>query len=218
MPLNNFDLIVFDMDGTLIDSMGCLEDWIYRAIKDHSAPSVNPAAVTAAFGPTEQRIIEAFVPADRAAACLDAYYALYEAEHGRVVVYPGVDELLRQIRQRGIPMALCTGKSRRATEISLARLGWKDHFKFIVTGDDMARFKPDPDGLDQILSRGEFERSRSIFVGDTVADIAAAANAGMLSGHALWCCPGPLPAGAPKPTYEFPTPQRLLSLLIPGRG
>jgi len=198
--------------------MGCLADWLHRAVKAHCPPSVTPATITKAFGPKEEKIIEQFVPKDLVRECLNAYYDLYEREHDRVYVYPGINELLRQVQARGIPMALCTGKSRRATEISLARLGWKDHFKFIVTGDDMARFKPDPDGLDQILSRGEFERSRSIFVGDTVADIAAAANAGMLSGHALWCCPGPLPAGAPKPTYEFPTPQRLLSLLIPGRG
>lgn len=213
MAPNKLDLIVFDMDGTLVDSMGCLEDWIYRAIKDHCAPSLTPAGVTAAFGPTEQKIIEAFVPADRAAACLDAYYGLYEAEHGRVAVYPGVGELLRQIGLRGLPMALCTGKSRRATEITLQRLGWKDHFKFVITGDDMTRFKPDPDGLNQILARGRFERSRVIFVGDTLADMAAAANAGMLSGHALWSRPAPLPAGTPKPSYELAAPGELLALL-----
>jgi len=213
MAPNKLDLIVFDMDGTLTDTMGCLEDWIYRAIKGHCAPSVTPAAVTAAFGPTERKIIEAFVPADRAAACLEAYYALCEAEHSRVRIYPGVAEMLRQIGRLGIPMALCTGKSRRAAEISLGRLGWQDHFKFIVTGDDMARFKPDPDGLNQILARGSFDRSRSIYVGDTHADMAAAAAAGMLSGHALWSRPAPLPAGAPKPSYELAAPGDLLALL-----
>lgn len=213
MAPNKLDLIVFDMDGTLVDSMGCLEDWIYRAIKDHCAPSVTPAAVTAAFGPTEPKIIEAFVPADKVAACLDAYYGLYEAEHDRVVVYPGVGELLRQIGLRGTPMALCTGKSRRAVDISLARLGWENYFKFIVTGDDMARFKPDPDGLNQILSRGNFKRSRAIYIGDTLADMAAAAGAGILSGHARWCCPAPLPVGAPKPSYELAAPRDLLALL-----
>ncbi|MGD9641400.1 MAG: HAD family hydrolase [Elusimicrobiales bacterium] len=213
MALNKLDLIVFDMDGTLTDTMGCLEDWIYRAIKDHCASSVTPAAVTAAFGPTERKIIEAFVPVDRAAACLEAYYTLCEAEHSRVKVYPGVAEMLRQIGRLGTPMALCTGKSRRATEISLERLGWQEHFKFVVTGDDMARFKPDPDGLNQILARGSFERSRAIFVGDSHADIAAAANAGILSGHALWSRPGPLPTGAPKPSYELAAPLDLLALL-----
>lgn len=202
-----FDLVIFDMDGTLVDSMGCLEDWLYRAVKAECPPSLMPAHISAAFGPTEQKIIEKFVPAGRVTACLNAYYDLYEAEHGRVYIYPGINELLRQLQLRGVPLALCTGKSRRAVEITLDILGWEDRFKFIVTGDDTVRFKPDPEGLNLILAKFKTAPSRTIFIGDSAADIVAADSAGVLSGHAQWGHPAPLPAGTPPPTYTFFTPQ-----------
>lgn len=214
MSTSNFDLIVFDMDGTLIDSMGCLEDWIYRAVKPYCAPGLTPADVSAAFGPTEKEIIARFVPADAVQACLESYYTFYEQEHVlRVRVYPEVDFLLKELRRMKVPTALFTGKSRRAVEMSLHQLGWDDVFQNIVTGDDIKRAKPDPEGLISLLNQTAASPARTLYIGDSASDIAAAANAGVLSAHARWCCPGPLPADAPKPTYEFPTPQRLLSLL-----
>jgi len=207
MTKTAFDLVIFDMDGTLVDSMGCLEDWIYRAVKAECPPSLMPAHISAAFGPTEERIIEKFVPAGRVAACLNAYYQLYEAEHDRVYIYPGINELLGRIQLRGVPMALCTGKSRRAAEISLRLFGWEDHFKFIVTGDDTVRFKPDPEGLNLILAEFKTAPARTIFIGDSAADIVAADSAGVLSGHAQWGHPAPLPPGTPSPAYTLLTPE-----------
>lgn len=209
-----FDLVVFDMDGTLLDSMGCLEDWIYRAVKAHSAPGLTPADITAAFGPTEKEIISRFVPAEFAQACLEDYYTIYEQEHVlRVSVYPEMDFLLNELRRAKFPTALCTGKSRRAVEISLHQLGWYDVFQTIITGDDTRKFKPDPEGLNLILAKTKAARDRAIFIGDSPADLAAARSAGLKSGHALWGAPGtPLPPGVAA-NFSLRTPQAVLPLL-----
>lgn len=210
-----FDLVVFDMDGTLLDSMGCLEDWIYRAVKPHCAPGLTPADITAAFGPTEKEIISRFVPAEFAQACLEDYYTIYEQEHVlRVSVYPEVDSLLKELRRIKFPAALCTGKSRRAVEISLHQLGWYDVFQTIVTGDDTRKFKPDPEGLNLILSQTRAARDRAIFIGDAPADIAAARNAGIKSGHAAWNhAASLLPPSVPAPDYRFSSPNGVSNLI-----
>ncbi len=208
-----FDLIIFDMDGTLVDSMGCLADWLHRAVKDHCPPSVTPAAITSAFGPTEEHIIAQFVPKELIQPCLDKYYDLYQREHDRVYVYPGIEDLLLAVRKQGIPMALCTGKSRRAVEITLDRLAWRSYFKAVITGDDTKRFKPDPEGLNLILGQIPAIRRRTIFIGDSPADLAAAVSAGVLSGRAEWGLPGRMPRVNAQPDYQFATPQAVIDLL-----
>ena len=213
MSAKPFDLIVFDMDGTLVDSMGCLADWLHRAVKAHCPSSVTPVTITKAFGPKEEKIIEQFVPKDLVKECLNAYYDLYEREHDRVYVYQGINELLRQVQAQGIPMALCTGKSRRAVEISLDILGWESLFEIIITGDDTVRFKPDPEGLNLILGKAKASRGRTIFIGDAAADTGAARNAGIISGCVQWGAPELMPTENAHPDYLFATPQAVVDIL-----
>ena len=112
---------------------------------------------------------------------------MYEQEHVlRVRVYADVDFLLKELRRTQVPTALFTGKSRRAVEISLEQLGWDDIFQTIVTGDDIKRFKPDPEGLNFILEKTKADPARAIYIGDSPSDIAAAHGAGIKSGHAQW--------------------------------
>jgi len=209
-----FDLVIFDMDGTLLDSMGCLADWLHRAVKDHCPASVTPATITSAFGPTEKQIITKFVSEDLVQQCLDAYYDLYEREHDRVFVYPGIDKLLEAVRSQGIPLALCTGKSRKAVEISLKRLGWSSYFQIIITGDDTTRFKPDPEGLNLILDQIPAARQRTIFIGDSPADTEAARKAAIISGRAEWGLQGHMPTINPQADYRFETLQALIDIFI----
>jgi len=207
-----FDLVIFDMDGTLLDSMGCLADWIHRAVREHCPPSLTPADITAAFGPTERKIIEKFVPKELVKPCLNAYHQLYESEHDRIYVYPGIAVLLKELHRRGVPLALCTGKSRRAVEISLDLLGWEDFFGEIITGDDTSKPKPDPEGANFILGRVKADKKRTIFIGDGAADTGAASGAGILCGRAEWGKPGELPAGSAIPDYRFADPQDFLDI------
>lgn len=207
-----FDLVIFDMDGTLLDSMGCLADWIHRAVREHCPPSLTPADITAAFGPTERKIIEKFVPKELVKPCLSAYHELYEREHDRIYVYPGIAVLLKELHRRGVPLALCTGKSRRAVEISLDLLGWENFFGDIITGDDTSSPKPDPQGANFILERVKADKKRTIFIGDGAADTGAAKAAGILCGRAEWGKPGELPAGSAIPEYRFAEPQDFLDI------
>jgi phosphoglycolate phosphatase/pyrophosphatase PpaX len=166
------------------------------------------------FGPTEEQIIAHLVDKDLVQPCLNTYYKLYEREHDRIYVYLGINELLKAVQKQGIPMALCTGKSRRAVEISLKRLAWNSYFQAVITGDDTKRFKPDPEGLNLILGHISAARKKTIFIGDGTADIAAARNAGILSGHAQWGVPGHTHPVNVHSDYQFATPQAIIDLFM----
>ncbi|HNW43143.1 MAG TPA: HAD family hydrolase [Elusimicrobiales bacterium] len=213
MSSENFDLVVFDLDGTLTDSMACLADWLHRAVEPYCPGPVTPADITRSFGPAEIGIISQFVGPERVPLCLDAYYELYEREHDRVLVYPGISALLDELKRRGLPLALCTGKGRRAVNISLRLLGWDALFDVVITGDDTRQFKPDPEGLNLILARTRFARERVLFVGDSAADIAAADGAGIVSGHARWGLSAPAAPFSPRPQHLLNTPQAVLAIL-----
>lgn len=213
MAVKAFDLIIFDMDGTLLASMGCLADWLHRAVKNYCPASVTPATIAKAFGPTEGQIIAQFVKKDTVQVCLNTYYDLYEREHDRIYVYPGIDELLKTLRSLGIPMALCTGKSRRAVDISLKRLSWDSCFQVVITGDDTECFKPDPEGLNRIMVQIPAERKRTLFIGDSPADIGAADNAGIFAGLAEWGMLAHSTLVNTRPNFQFKTPQAVLDLV-----
>lgn len=193
--------------------MDCLADWIHRSVKPYCPPSVTPTTITEAFGPTEEKIVTKFVAKNLIKPCMDTYYGLYKREHHRVYVYPGINELLKEIQKRGTPMALCTGKSRRAVEISLDILGWNSLFPVIITGDDTMRFKPDPEGLNLILEQAPVAPGRTIFIGDAPADTGAARNAGIISGRANWGATGITPTADFQPDHLFATPQAVIKLL-----
>lgn len=214
MKTTAFELVIFDMDGTLLNSMDCLTDWLYRVVKAHCSPSVTPADLIAAFGPTEEKIIAQFVPGELAKSCLDTYYDLCEREHERVQIYPGINKLLKELQKQDILMALFTGKSRRAAEISLDRLGWRSLFRISITGDDIIRFKPDPEGVNLILERTRAAGKRTIFIGDSDADMAAARSAGIIGGRAEWGGSGLLSAVTVHSDHQFATPQAVIELLL----
>ncbi len=107
----------------------------------------------------------------------------------------------------------CTGKSRRAVEISLELMKWEEFFGEIITGDDTKNPKPDPEGANIILERTKAARKRTIFIGDGAADTGAARGAGIICGRAEWGKPGSLPAGSAIPEYNFADPQDFLYLL-----
>ena len=206
------DLVIFDLDGTLMDSMPCLGDWLGRAIMEYCPRPIKQAEIAASYGPPEQGIVAKFVPAAQVQACLDRYFSIYKSEHSKVLAYPGITELLKELRRRGIATALCTGKGSKATYISLDHFGWRELLDVVVTGDDTKNFKPDPEGINLILGRLGADPRRTLFIGDTNADLGAAKSAGVLSGWAAWGAPE-ADAKDYKADHHLASPQSVIALL-----
>ena len=187
-PHANFGAVIFDFDGTLIDTFPAIAAAFNAALTPISGRTYSDAEVIAHFGPPDEGMIrdalEDYPNADFDAA-IDRYFATFEEADKSCPIFEGIEPLLDELAARSIPLGIMTGKGRRAAEITLHRLRWHSRFGTIVTGDD-ARAKPAPDG--PLLAARELNVApkNCVFVGDSPADAGAATASGMTAVVAGW--------------------------------
>ena len=179
--------IVFDFDGTLADTLPLLFHAFREVFRAHAGRELTDGDVVGMFGPTEEGMIRnGLAPALHERAVADLH-ALYEREHDRFVALdPAILSLLRRLRSAGCRLAIFTGKGRRTAGISLRRLALADYFDAVVTGDDVERPKPDPEGLLRALAALGAAPAAAVFAGDSEADVRAAKAAGVRAIAVNW--------------------------------
>ncbi|WP_313737427.1 HAD family hydrolase [Sphingobium yanoikuyae] len=182
----SFDIVGFDLDGTLLDTSGDLAAAVNYAIGtigrapfpvDSIRPFVGKGAKVMlqraldASGGYDEAILDQTLP-----ILLDYYeqnLALYS------LPYPGMMAMLDALAERGVRLAICTNKAERFTIPLLHQLDLFDRFASVVAGDTVGIAKPDPAPIHAMIERAG--GGRTIFLGDTINDIAGARNAGIPS-------------------------------------
>lgn len=178
--------ILFDLDGTLVDSLSATFDAFNHVIEKFNRPRMAPAEIMKYFGVGEGGIFAGILgpeQADEAYAQVKEY--MDENVH-RMPLHAGVLELLEQVRAAGIPTSIVTGRSWGTTKIILEHHGILDRFVTVVADDHVSSPKPSPEGLLLALGRMKVEARDSFYVGDSPADIRAARAAGAQGVAALW--------------------------------
>lgn len=179
--------VIFDMDGTLADTFPLVVAAWNAALSGHAGRAFAAEEVIARFGIPDPAMIRRELPEHLGDAAVEAYHLHYERQHGLLArVFDGVTEMLAAIRRRGLPSGVMTGKGRRSADITLAALGWEQSFDAVVTGEDVERQKPDPEGLLLVCRRLGVVPRDCVFVGDSPADIGAGKNAGIRTIVAGW--------------------------------
>lgn len=182
------DAVLFDLDGTLLDTQR-----LYAASYHH-------AFVTELAEPPTLEQFAARRPASERLFLLEWYgeevgerlhrrmLEHYEARAAELLggFYDGVTALLDALRARGVPLAIVTGKSRRAYEITSAHVDLSG-FEVVVVEDDVPAAKPDPAGI--VRAHAALGGGRAVYVGDTPMDAEAATRAGVQPAAALWARP-----------------------------
>ncbi|UWQ94288.1 phosphoglycolate phosphatase [Rhodobacteraceae bacterium M385] len=172
--------IVFDLDGTLIDSAADIAAAANATLAEVGAAplSVDEARGFVGAGAVVfvQRMARARNLADPA-ALQPRFVHHYEAAVTETVIYPGVETALDALCAAGHRLGLCTNKPGRPTQAVLAHLGWQDRFEVVFSGDTLAKRKPHPAPL-QAAFEGLGEGPK-IYVGDSEVDAETAERAGV---------------------------------------
>lgn len=174
--------IVFDLDGTLVDSAPDLHRALNLVLAAEGGAPVSLAETRGFIGHGIPNLVHAaresrgIAPA-RQAAMTDAMFAHYlKAPTVLSRLYAAVPETLRRLRDRGHPLGLCTNKALAPTQAILAALGLGDLFDAVVAGDSIAQKKPDPAPL--LAAFAPLGRPL-LYVGDSEVDAETAARAGI---------------------------------------
>jgi len=183
-PANrNFDLIVFDWDGTLFDSTALITRCIQAACGDLgvAVPSDRDASYVIGMGLAEalQHAAPA-LPRERYRDLADRYRHHYFARQHEVVFFDGTLEMLSALKARNHLLGVATGKSRRGLDDVLNGSALKGLFDATRTADETAS-KPDPRMLLELMAEFGVPPERTLMIGDTTHDLLLASNAGTAS-------------------------------------
>ncbi|MEJ6002132.1 HAD family hydrolase [Paucibacter soli] len=175
-----FDLIVFDWDGTLFDSTALITRSIQAAARDLGLPVPEAADAAYVIGLGLYDALARVVPdlpRERYAELGQRYRHHYFAAQHEVVLFDGVLELLAALKARHHWLAIATGKSRRGLDEALRSVQLQGVFDASRTADETAG-KPDPRMLHELMREFGTEPERTLMIGDTTHDLQLARNAG----------------------------------------
>jgi phosphoglycolate phosphatase len=175
--------IVFDLDGTLVDTAPDLTNALNHALKLHGYGTVAPGLVREAVGRGAPAMIyEALGIESGTDAILRDFLIHYEANIARLSrPFPGAVALLERLKNRGAILAVCTNKRVRLANLLLEALELDHHFATIAGRDTFETSKPHPGHLLGTIAASGGDRARAVMVGDSTADIQAAHGAGIPS-------------------------------------
>ena len=215
------DLVIFDLDGTLIDSSRDL------------ANSVNATRAWLHLPPLENKLVYSYVGNGATVLiqkalgpnCSDgevqsalAYFLGYYREHmlDYTVLYPGVRDVLDRFHDAGIKMAVLTNKPVRFSQGIIDGLGLTAHFQRVYGGNSFDQKKPHPVGIETLIAEYGVSREKTIMVGDSSVDVQTARNAQVPVCGVTWGFQPETFAEYP-PDFLIDTPEELPARII-GRG
>ncbi len=179
--------LLFDLDGTLIDSIQLLlESMEYAFSGRRQVPS--RAEWIKGIGTPLRTQLAAWCKSDLEVEELVARYRVYQDEYLErlTTLYPAVPDVLAWAREKGHPTAIVTSKGRTMTARSLGHIGLTSAFDCVVTWEETTRHKPDPDPVLLALDQLGVPAGRALFVGDSPHDMYAGHSAGVKTAAALW--------------------------------
>ena len=172
MP-KKFDLVVFDWDGTLMDSAACIAGSLQAACRDLDlpVPSDRDARYIIGLGLNDALayILPALAPAEYPRV-VERYRHHFMERDAHTVLFRGASEMLHELRDRGHLLAVATGKSRRGLDRALAAAGLAEVFHATRCADE-GHTKPDPGMLHRILEALDVAPGRALMIGDTTHDM-----------------------------------------------
>ncbi len=173
--------VIFDLDGTLTQTNELIFAAFNHVAERYVKRKYSPQQITALFGPPEEAAVEAMVGRDRAEEAMSLMLDYYRDQHDQLArMHSGVQEVLDYLKAQNVRLALFTGKGELTTDITLRKFGLRRYFDLVVTGHDVKNHKPSAEGIRTILATMNVRPEQAVMIGDSVSDVRAAREAGVL--------------------------------------
>ena len=207
-------LIIFDWDGTLMDSIGLIVESMHIAGEAHGFRTTDQA-VKDIIGLSLMHGIEILYPqaSDTQKLAIQQSYAEYYIPNShRTPFFTPIENMLLTLKQQDKQLAVATGKKRKGLDRVLEASA-SHHYFTITRCADESGSKPDPQMLRDILDYTKQPISQAVFIGDSIYDIQMANHLGMTSIAVNYGTASSSELAAEQPTYQVDTPQELVALL-----
>lgn len=181
MAERRYELLVFDWDGTLVDSAGAIVESILESCRDMGLPVPEPerARYTIGLGAEDAlRISAPDLPRERYREFAAHYRKHFVLREGTTAVFEGIPDLISALHAQGHLLAIATGKSRRGLDRALQSTGLGPFFHGSRCADETSP-KPHPAMLHELLDEFAISPARALMIGDTAHDLQMAASAGV---------------------------------------
>jgi phosphoglycolate phosphatase len=179
-----FDVVAFDLDGTLADTSPDIAAALNLMLGDLGRPALEPGHIRSLIGDGAKSLIRKALAAtgETSEALVEKGYPIYVRRYGDDICggtmrFPFVEDALDGLAERGVTLALCTNKPEGLTLALLGSLGWADRFPVLIGGDTLPWRKPDPRPL--LETRARAGGGRMAFIGDSMIDAETARAAGV---------------------------------------
>ncbi|HEY7699759.1 MAG TPA: HAD-IA family hydrolase [Vicinamibacteria bacterium] len=187
-----FRTYLFDLDGTLIDSIDLILRAYRHTAERHLSTSPPDSVWRQGLGtPLRQQLSAVTEDPELVEAMVATYREYHFAHHdSSIKAYPQVVEVVRALAGRGVRLGVVTSKLRMGAERGLVATGLMEFFHAVISADEVTRHKPHPEPVHAALVRLGAEAREAVFIGDSPHDIAAGRDAGVATAGVLW---GPFP-------------------------
>ncbi|MCL2829940.1 MAG: HAD-IA family hydrolase [Betaproteobacteria bacterium] len=179
----NFDLLVFDWDGTIFDSAAAIVAAVQAACRDLGLPEVPTEQARHVIGmglDDAMRYVAPGLPSERYREMAARYRHHYLASDHQLELFAGIEAMIVELASAGFPLAVATGKSRIGLERAFAISGLKPYFRASRCADECFS-KPHPQMLESLMEEFDVPSSRTLMIGDTTHDLQMAKNANVAS-------------------------------------
>ncbi len=183
--MNKIKGVIFDLDGTIGNTLPLCIRAFRQSIEPLALKTLSDEDIIATFGPSEEGTIQTLIP-DHYEQGIVNYLQFYESLHDICPdPFPGIAGLLNQLKDKGIRIAMVTGKGKHSTAISLKKFGLGDYFEPVETGSPTGPVKVE--GITAVLQHWQdLDKDSIIYVGDAPGDITASRKAGIRVVAAAW--------------------------------
>ncbi len=189
MPNNgrSIQCVIFDIDGTMTRTFELIFASFNHVAEKYLGKTFSEPEIVALFGPPEEGGLRKVFPEEQIARAMDDLCRYYKDHHAAMAgLHEGIDETLRFLKDHDVKLAVFTGKGRRTTAITLEELKIGHYFDLVVSGDDVVRYKPDPEGIRKVIEAFSLPPGAVLMVGDSPGDLKASREAGVRAALALW--------------------------------